>query len=273
MINTYWKDIVANHEVRQNLSKLRQEMKKEGNLALLLQAIIGDEDKLIALLGAEDAKTRKNAVLLMGELGKKEFLQPIYEAYKTEQQRFVRNSYLAAMKNFDYSVYMGDLKQRLEEMSSAEVAPENEKHHMEELRELSALIVAMEGVSTHSFHGWDETYDIILLTNRNFAEVTRKELLELEPETKSKVFGAGVMARVPNLRWLRNIRTYQEILFSVNGIQTLTMDPVQAAEALMGSELMEFLNKSHKGKPPYYFRVEFKSRRPLDERRDRKSVV
>lgn len=266
MINTYWKEIIENHEVRQNLSKLRQEIKKEENLSLLLKAIAGDEDKLIALLLSEDAKTRKNAVLLMGELGKKEFLQPIYEAYEKEQQRFVRNSYLSAMKNFDYSAYMGDLKQRLEEMSSAAVALENEKHHMEELRELSALIVAMEGVSTHTFHGWDETYDVVLLTNRNFAEVTRKELLELEPETKSKIFGAGVMAQIPNLRWLRSIRTYQEILFSIKGIQTCPMDPVQAAEALVSSELMEFLDKSHKGKAPYYFRIEFKSKRPLDER-------
>ncbi len=266
MINKYWKEILENREVRQNLSKLRQELKKEGTSAPLLYAIAGDEDKLIALLQSEDAKTRKNAVLLMGELKKKEFLPPIYEAYEKEQQRFVRNSYLTAMKNFNYRAYMGALKQRLEEMSGIEVTPENEKHHMEELRELSALIVAMEGVSTHSFNGWDETYDIILLTNRNYAEVTRRELLELEPAAKAKLFGAGVMAQVPNLRWLQDIRTYQEVLFSVQGMQTCPMNPVQAAEKLMNSGLMEFLQKGHKGTPPFYFRIEFKSKRPLDER-------
>ena len=266
MINTYWKEITENHEVRQNLSKLRQEIKKEGTPAPLLYAIAGNEDKLIALLQSDDAKTRKNAALLMGELKKMEFLQPLYEAYEKEQQRFVRNSYLVAMKNFNYRSYMGALKQHLEEMSGVQVTPENEKHHMEELRELTALIVAMEGVSTHTFHGWDETYDIILLTNRNFAEVTRKELLELEPEAQSKIFGAGVMAQVPNLRWLQDIRSYQEILFQIEGMHTCTMNPVQAAETLMASELMEFLHKSHKGKTPFYFRIEFKSKRPLDER-------
>ncbi len=266
MINTYWKEIRENREVRQNLSKLRQEIKKKEILAQFLLAIAGDEDKLIAQLQSEDAKTRKNAALLMGELGKEEFLQPIYEAYEKEQQRFIRSSYLTAMKNFDYRAYMDSLNQHLEEMSREEVTPDNEKHHMEELRELSALIVTMEGVSTHAFNGWEESYDIILLTNRNFAEVTRKELADLEPATKSKVFGAGVMARVPNLRWLPDIRTYEEILFQVKGMNTCAMNPVQTAETLMRSELMEFLHKSHKGKPPYYFRIEFKSKRPLDER-------
>lgn len=266
MINKYWNEIKENRDVRQNLSKIRQEIKKAGSGVPFLYAIAGEEGRLISLLEAEDAKTRKNAALLMGDLGRKEFLQPVYEAYEKEQQRFVRASYLTAMKNFDYRVYMKPLKQRLEEMRREEAAPEQEKHYMEELRELSALIVAMEGVSAHTFHGWDETYDIILLTNRNFAETTRKELMELAPETKSKIVGAGVMARVPDLHWLPHIRTYQEILFSIKGMKPCTMEPVEAAKTLLDSGLMEFLDKSHKGKPPFYFRVEFKSKRPLDER-------
>ncbi len=266
MIRKYWNEIKEQQDVRQNLSKLRQEIKKAGTSAGVLYVIAGSEETLIDLLHSEDAKTRKNAALLMGDLGKKEFLRPVYEAYEKEQQRFVRSSYLAAMKNFDYRNYLDQLKQRLDELSSAQVTPENEKHHMEELRELSALIVTMEGISAHTFHGWDQTYDMILITNRKFAEVTRKELLELAPDSKTKVVGAGVMARVPDLRWLPDIRTYQEILFSIPGMQACPMDPVQAAEALTSSRLMEFLNNSHRGKPPYYFRVGFKSKRPLDER-------
>lgn len=266
MISKCWNEIKEKRDVRQNLSRLRQELKKEGGAAALLYAMAGDEEMLPALLKAEDAKTRKNAALLMGEVGSKEYLQPIYTAYVGEQQRFIRSSYLTAMKSFDYRIYMEDLKRHLEEMRREEVTPEQEKHHMEELRELSSLIVAMEGVSAHAFHGWDETYDIILLTNRNFAEVTRKELMELEPGAKSKIVGAGVMARVPGLRWLQNIRTYQEILFSIKGMKACTMEPAEAARALLNSDLMGFLDRGHRGKPPFYFRVEFKSKRPLDER-------
>lgn len=266
MINKCWNEIKENRDVRQNLSKLRQEIKTDGKAAALLYAMAGDEGRLPALLEAEDAKTRKNAALLMGELGQKEYLQPIYEAYVREKQRFVRSSYLTAMKNFDYRAYLEKLKKHLEGMRREEVTLEQEKHHMEELRELSSLVVAMEGVSAHTFYGWDETYDIILLTNRNFAEVTRKELMELEPQAKSKIVGAGVMARVPGLRWLQNIRTYQEILFSIKGMKACAMEPEEAARALLHSDLMGFLDRGHKGKPPFYFRVEFKSKRPLDER-------
>lgn len=266
MIKEYWNEIKEQKDVRQNLSRLRQEIKKAGTAAGVLYVTAGSEETLTGLLRSEDAKTRKNAALLMGDLGRKEFLKPIYEAYEKEQQRFVRSSYLNAMKNFDYRDYIKQLKQRLDELSRTEVTPENEKHHMEELRELSALIVTMEGISTHTFHGWDQTYDIMLLTNRNFAEVTKKELLELAPDAKAKTVGAGVMARVFDLHWLPHIRTYQEILFSIPGMQACPMDPVRAAKTLMDSGLMDFLNKSHRGKPPYYFRVGFKSKRPLDER-------
>lgn len=266
MINKSWNEMKENKDVRQNLSRLRQEIKKTGTAAPLLYAMAGEEELLVGLLKSEDAKTRKNAALLMGELGRKEFLRPIYEAYEREQQRFVRSSYLVAMKNFDYREYLEALKRRLEEMGKEGVAPEQEKHHMEELRELSSLIVTMEGVSAHSFHGWDETYDIILLTNRNFADVTREELMNLEPTAKAKVTGVGVMARVPGLRWLQDIRTYQEVLFAVKGAKPCPCRPVEAAQMLLNSDLMGFLERGHKGKPPFYFRVEFKSKRPLNER-------
>ena len=58
------------------------------------------------------------------------------------------------------------------------------------MRELTSLIVGIEGISRHSFNGWDESYDIILLTNRNFAEVTKTELEELEPGASTRIFGA-----------------------------------------------------------------------------------
>ncbi|MCV5804386.1 hypothetical protein OFN34_36880, partial [Escherichia coli] len=76
---------------------------------------------------------------------------------------------------------------------------ENQKHLMEEMRELSALIVRIEGVSAHKFTGWEETFDIVLLTNRNHAAVTADELTALVPEAKTKLLGVGVMARVAHL--------------------------------------------------------------------------
>lgn len=266
MIKEIWEQILKNEDTRQNLSKLRQELKGARGREAALSCMAGAEEQLIRLLKDEDAKTRKNAALLMGELGKKEFLEPLYQAYQSEQQMFVKSSYLIAIKNFDYRDYMPFFKERLDQLSKEEPAPENVKHITEEIRQLSSMIVTMDGVRMHPFTGVEETYDIILLTNRNFPEVTMEELRMLEPGAKTKIFNAGIMARVGNLNWMDKIRTYQDLLFVVKGMQTCPMDAEQAAKIIVKSDLLKFMAKSHSGKPPYYFRVEFKSRMELDKR-------
>lgn len=266
MIKDIWKRITENQDVRQNLSTLRQEIKNKEELRKMAEQLKGQEEILINFLQSEDAKIRKNAALLMGDLGFQQFLAPIFEAYKIEGQRFVKSSYLAAMGNFDYRQYLQELKDCMEKIRDGEVTPENQKHHMEEQRELSALILRMEGVKKHQFTGWDRPSDIVLLTNRNFADLTKEELLVLDPKAKVKVFGAGVMGQVENLRWTEQIRTYQELLFAVKGMESSPMDPSKLAEQIVDSQLLTWLSDRHDGEPPFYFRVELKSKRPLNEK-------
>lgn len=266
MIIEVLEQILQNQNVRQNLSKLRQELRENGSKAALLYHIAGKEEKLAALLEEEDAKIRKNAALLLGDLGNQEFLKPIYHAYQTEAQMFVKSSYLTAIKNFDYREYLEDFKERLEVLSKTAMTTENQKHLTEEIRELSSLVITMEGVQIHKFQEKEEAYDIILLTNRNYPEVTIGELKQLEPHAITTAFSAGVMANVKNLKWVDEIRTYQELLFAVRGMQTCLMDADKAAETIVKSDLLRFLANGHKGEPPYYFRVEFKSKMELDKR-------
>lgn len=266
MIKDYWSQIKENRDVRQNLSRLRQEVKEKGRREALSALIEGEEEYLTGLLLSEDAKTRKNAALLMGELGRQEFLEPVYEAYKRETQRFVKSSYLSAIGRFDYSSCLDELKGQLKLLEQAEVTEENRKHLTEEMRELSALVVGLEGVNTHRFTGFDRTYDIVLLTNRNFTELTKNQLSLLDPGARTKLFGAGVRARVTNLNWMDKIRTWQELLFVVNGLSTCPMEPFKAAEAIADSGLLSLLEESHEGGEPWYFRVELKSRKTLPER-------
>lgn len=266
MIKEAWEQILVNKDVRQSLSQLRQDLKEFGGKASLLYHMGQEEGRLAELLSHEDAKTRKNAALLMGDLGKQEYLDQIYQAYLAENQMFVKSSYLAAMKSLDYSAYLPELKKRLSDLSTGTVAVVAEKHTAEEIRELSGLIVAVEGVHFHRFCGWEETYEIILLTNRNFPQLTVNQLMELEPHAKVKVFGAGVMARVEHLNWTEQIRSYQELLFVVKGMQNCPLDANIAAETIIKSDLLKFLTKSHRGEVPYYFRIEFKSKMDLDKR-------
>lgn len=93
-------------------------------------------------------------------MGSREYLEPIYCAYEKEEQQFVKSSYLAAMENFDCRQYIDRLKARLDVLSGL-------------------------SVTAHQFVGWEENFDVVLLTNRNCAEVTGTELLELVPDAKS----------------------------------------------------------------------------------------
>ncbi len=266
MLKEKWEQVLQGTEVRQNLSKIRQEIKDDHKLLQFDELIQGSEDQLIALLQSEDAKTRKNAALLMGDLGIQEFLTPLWEAYEREQQKFVRSSYLTAIGNLDYREYLDAIKNQLERLRKAKATTENQKHLMEELRELSSLIVRIKGVQTHEFIGWNEEYDVILTGNRNHIDRLQDELLQAAPDAVIRPFGAGVMAHVSDLRWVREIRIYQELLFIVKGMECGPLVPEKLANLVVHSQVFNFLDRSHAGGEPWYFRVELKSKADLKQK-------
>ncbi len=266
MFKNEWENILNGQEIRQNLSKIREKIKAGGELPSLYKLVNENEDVLVGLLKSEDAKTRKNAALLMGDMGRQRFLAHIWEAYKSESQRFVKSAYLSALGNFNYHTYKEELKEQLELLKHLELTSENEKHVMEEMRELSTLVIRIEGISAHTFSGWNNSYDIVLITNRNFAENIGKELQELEPNAKIKPINAGVRAKVENLNWVRELRTYQEILFLVPNLNSCPMELSAVIETVVNSGLPVFLEDAHEGVQPYYFRLEMKTKRSLKEK-------
>lgn len=266
MIRDTFNAIENNINVRQNLSLLKQEL-KEGNNRHALLFHIGNRynDMWIKLLRHEDAKTRKNAALVMGELGIQEFLEPLYHAYERETKLFVKSSYLVAIGQLDYRSLMPKLKERIEALSGMELTIENEKHYQEEMRALNDLVIAMEGVKAHTFTGMDKPADIILLTNRNFIPSIMEEL----PDTvRARAFNAGIQAKVSSLRDVVELRTYSELLFLVEGMRSCPMDISLAAKKVAGSKFLEFLMERHGGDVPFYFRVEIKSKMDASRKAD-----
>lgn len=258
MIRDTFDAIVNNIDVRQNLSLLKQELKEGSNRhALLFHIGNRYNDMFIRLLRHEDAKIRKNTALVMGELGIQDFLKPLYQAYVRETKLFVKSAYLTAIQELDYRELMPELKERITEMSGIEVSEENRKHFQDEMRALSNLVVMMEGVKAHVFTGMKKPADIILLTNRNHIHVTLDQLPE---GVRAKSFNAGIQAKVDSLEKILPIRTYQEILFLINGMTSCPMDVDTAAKKVACSKLLEFLSERHEGQAPFYFRVEIKSK-------------
>ncbi len=264
MIRDTFNAIVTGDNVRQNLSLLRQELKEENNRkALLFYIGSRHNDFFINLLYNEDAKIRKNVALVMGKLGAQDFLKPLYDAYLNEDKLFVKSSYLVAIQELDYRSLMPELKQRLEELSNIEVTDENKKHIQEEVRALSNLIVTMEGVKAHHFIGMNMPADIVLLTNRNHIGVTMEQLPE---DSRARVFNAGIQAKVNSLEDIVPIRTYQELLFLVQGVQKCPMDVEAVAKKIASSKFISFLEERHNGTAPFYFRIELKTKMEADKK-------
>ena len=76
-------------DVRNNLIQLKQMLKEEGALEEYLS--MTEDDELIAsFLQDEDAKTRKNAALVLGLVQSQESIDKIWEAYVSETQQIGR---------------------------------------------------------------------------------------------------------------------------------------------------------------------------------------
>lgn len=268
MVEGLYEKIVKKEEVRQSLSKLRQELKRKENKERFLKLLNKNHELLIRLLSNEDGKTRKNTALLMGDLACKEFLEPLYQAYCREEQLFIKSAYLQAIKQFDYRKYLDKLREKMTELSHVKPDESNKKHITEELRALSDLIVTMEGVKMHEFIGYHEPSDLMILTNRRHMNVTLEQLKEIVrlDTSKAKCMSAGIRIPTDCLDKILPIRTCQDILFLVKGMKTCEMNPETAAQTIVTSNLLEFLSVRHRGKAPYYFRVEFKSKQPLDKK-------
>lgn len=266
------REILSGIEVRQNLSRLRQDIKENGRegMAALKNMMKENQESWIGLLKNEDAKIRKGAALLLGEMGMAEYLDAIYEALEREKQMFVKSSYLKAIADFDYREYLDKMKERLKKLASEELTAENKKHIAEEMRILSELIIKAEGIVTHFFQGEHIESEIILTANRLYRENLMRLLAENAgvSEEQIRLLPAGLRFRTDVLDQVLPIRIYQELFFLVPGMKTCERDAVTAAETISSSALVEFLEERHDGKAPFYFRLEVKKKAASDRDRD-----
>ena len=120
------------------------------------------------MLEDEDAKVRKNTALIMGELAVPEFVDKLFEAYIKEDKLFVKGDYLVALSHLDYRHLLEELKERLSFLTTSNFEETSMKHIHEEMKILTNMILDIERPEGHTFMGYDELSDLILLTNKGF---------------------------------------------------------------------------------------------------------
>lgn len=126
MLENCYGELKRNQNVRENLSLLRGAVKDTDGKQRLL-ALVGDGTFLLGLLGSEEAKVRKNAALLIGDLGLVGAKEALFDAYNQEGTLFVRSAYLTALKKMDASAYLAAFSGAPERAHRAGARGEREK--------------------------------------------------------------------------------------------------------------------------------------------------
>ena len=229
-------------EVKENLLEIKNMLKdnvkgiKHKDALLLLLG--GDYSVFTEMLKSEDPKIRKNSAIVLGCLGIQENLPLIFEAYSKDQTLYNKAAYVEAVKKHDYSEYRDALKDRFTQLTSMTISEDEKKHYLDEMKQLRSIF----GNGKLVFKGYELPNECILLTNRNFRELTAEQLGKMP----HREFTAGVMVKTNNLKSVLPIRTYDEILFIPEGTfadktKSVHADVERAAKELIEGKIAEYI--------------------------------
>lgn len=269
MQKIFYEELIEKKNVRENLSQIRKEC-KDASDCKEWKTVFGDGAVLVSCLEEEDPKIRKNAALLLGDLSIKEAIEPLLRAYETEEVLFVKSFYLAALSKLPVSQYLDTFKSYYQKVTAIQPEENEKKHIGEEIRQLQKIVTDIEGVKKHKFTGFQQKHDILLLTNREQKEATVQEISKSAGsflrDSKIKTHPLGVLVTTDDVVTVKKLRTYREMLFPLCKGQFVSSNPQKAAEQIANAGLVSFLEEMHQGEAPFYFRVDVKSRMPLDKR-------
>ena len=267
MLENEFHKLEEKQEIRTTISQIRKEIKKQDSKKAFLELLQGKESMIVAFLSDEDAKTRKNTALLIGDLKLEQAKEALIAAYLNETTLYVKSAYLTALGKLDVRENLEFFKNRLLEVKNQQVPAEEQKHQGEEIRELNEIILKTEGAKKHQFTGFQMPHEMLLLTNREQREVTLSEVKEIgaSVQRKTELHPLGVLVFSKEVTPFTKLRTYRELLFPIHTNERIPAMPHRAAELLWHSDLYAFLTECHEGDAPFFFRLEVKSAEPKTE--------
>lgn len=256
MIEAVYDAIEKQEDLRKNLSLFRQCLKEEEVPENARPEVF------IRLLEEEEPKVRKNAALILGEMKAQEALFSLYHAYEKEDKHFVKSSYLTAMGNLDCSAYLDSFQRKYKELCALQPTEDEKKHINAQVKELDKILLKLQGMQKHNFTGYCRKNKVILTIGKEFRKLVGGQVRD--GEVKEHPLGVEVLTG--NLKPLLEIRTYRELLFSLECCQKVKADAVEVGTEISGSNLLAILEQCHDGEAPFYFRLEIRSTMPLDKK-------
>jgi len=260
MIEDILQAIKVGKDQRQNIAQLKIQIKEKNLTDSYFEQ--SDLTMFMELLKSDDAKIRKNAALLLGELQVQEALPSLLNAYEQEQQLFVLSSYVTAMGKLDCRSVLLPLKEKYHALLKESFAEDEKKHRNAEMHALSELLLSYEEHKRHKFKELDKQYRLLLVMEPVFAELTQFQIKNVQ----SKVSPFGLWVLTDEIRQILEIRTYREILFELPIKQQGLKTSDEIAKAVMQTGLPDFLYGVHEGTGAFTFRVDVKGKMDLDKK-------
>ena len=245
-------ELLKQENTRQNLSRLRSLIKEQECKVQAYELLKEHDDLLISFLASEDAKTRKNAALLIGDLQISHLADDLFKAYESENTRFVKSSYLTALLQLDIPQLVSKLVDKKKLLEQTEITEENRKHVDEELREINKILIKYNGIKRHTPILEGVRAELLLTTNKLHREIVRRQL----PVKETKLHPLGVIVKTDNIRLIMKVRTYRQMYFMINTEGLLSGDEREMASQLWKSDMYDILRRMHREPGPFYYRIE-----------------
>ena len=245
-------ELLKQENTRQNLSRLRNLIKEHECKVQAYELLKEHDDLLISFLASEDAKIRKNAALLIGDLQISHLADDLFKAYESENTRFVKSSYLTALLQLDIPQLVPKLVDKKKLLEQTEITEENRKHVDEELREINKILIKYNGIKRHTPILEGVRAELLLTTNKLHREIVRRQL----PVKETKLHPLGVIVKTDNIRLIMKVRTYRQMYFMINTEGLLSGDEREMASQLWKSDMYDILRRMHREPGPFYYRIE-----------------
>lgn len=269
--------ILAADEVRADLASLRAAFAKEpASVEELVTAQL--IERLYELLAHEDAKTRKNAALFLGDLGARYFraiyaetliaqatdsaniaydvqdiiakLQEtpayLWNAYKKEETRFVLESYIKALASFDCGELYADLIAERDRLAKV-VPAEDEKKHLYALRHaLDELLSSYDKSASAAlvFRGMHKCHLLFFPIEGNMRPLLLDALKKTGAQSVKET-SDGVTAIADSLSQIGQIRIFPELQFVIRMKKDAKTDREHLIASLVDSELLPLLRECY----------------------------
>lgn len=247
-------DLREKTDLRETLSQIRKEI-REGSTDIG-RAIVADTcacEGIIDALAGTDAKTRKSAALLTGELPwtddtrdiRNRLITALMRSYRNEDRLFVRESYLKTLLRLGGTGVLSDddrlyLDDRLYDIDTQDIPTEDIGHIMAERRALVALTGPEDAGMPPMHYTAPDSFPVLMIPVRGFYAPLKSALHEMG--LSSGYTSVGVLMQPSEFRQYRQLRLYAGIAYQIDGRFSGSADTV--ISDLQGSGIGTFLKST-----------------------------